>query len=245
MKKSILTIGMFILLCICARAETIILHTGARITGEILLQNEEVIVIRDASGARYQYPRTDVQQVIASDSVPTDIPPTIETELKAEDKKATVLFELSGGIAAIPNDMLGGAISIDMLVGSYKIRQKPIFVGAGVGYHGLIIGGQQYNFLPIQAALRVPLIDDKHAPIIGLALGYGVALSKDYMGGLYTGLDVGYRYQINDKTAMTVTLFATFQQAKIKVTQTIEENLFTTMAGRSLVVTGVKMAIYL
>lgn len=245
MKKTILTICLFVLSCMCARTQTIILHTGARITGEIIFENEEVIIVRDESGTRFQYPRSEVLQVVASDSVQTDEPQIVETELKAEDKKATVLFELSGGIACIPNDVMGGAFGIDMLVGSHKIGEKPIFVGAGVGYHGLIIAGQQYNFLPIQAALRLPLMDEKHAPVIGLALGYGVALSKDYMGGIYTGIDVGYRYRINDKTAMTLTLFATFQQAQVKVTQSIEDNLFTANMGRSLVVSGLKMAIYL
>lgn len=245
MKKTILTICLLVLACVYAHAETIILHTGARITGEIIFENEEVIIVRDGTGTRFQYPRSEVQQVVASDSVQIADTKVVETELKAEDKKATVLFELSGGMACIPNDAMGGAFAVDMIVGSYKIGSKPIFVGAGVGYHGLMIDGQQYNFLPIQAALRLPLIDEKHAPVIGLALGYGVALSKDYLGGIYTGIDVGYRYRINDKTAMTVTLFATFQQAQVNVTQSIEDNLFTARMGRSIVVSGLKMAIYL
>ena len=38
---------------LCAHAETLLLRTGARVKGEIVFQNEEVIIIRNADGARF------------------------------------------------------------------------------------------------------------------------------------------------------------------------------------------------
>ena len=58
----------------CARAETLILRTGARVQGEILLQNEEVVIIRDASGARFQYPRAEVVEIIATEEAQEEKP---------------------------------------------------------------------------------------------------------------------------------------------------------------------------
>ena len=42
----------------------IVLNSGAHIAGEILLQNEEVVIIKKKDGARYQYPRTEVASIL-------------------------------------------------------------------------------------------------------------------------------------------------------------------------------------
>ena len=53
---------------LCAHAETILLRTGARVRGEIVFQNEEVVIVRDAEGKRFQYLRSDVEAVLTDDS---------------------------------------------------------------------------------------------------------------------------------------------------------------------------------
>ena len=76
-----------------------------------------------------------------------------------------------------------------------------------------------------------------------MALGYGVALSKDYLGGLYASIDFGYRYQINEKTALAVVASAQFQQAKIAATEIINGNTFTNYTGRYLVSPELKLVL--
>lgn len=248
---------------VCAHAETLVLRTGARVEGTIVFQNEEVVIIRDAEGARFQYPRSDIESV-TSEGVNSEelIVKSEELIVKSEGeisrardvetsndldggtKKASILLELGGGAAVSPGDAAGGGFSVDFLVGSHHIGNKHLFIGGGLGYHGLFIGGAKYNFLPIQVALRMPLMEQKHAPAFGVSLGYGVALSKAYIGGLYAGLDFGYRYQINPKTALAVMINAQFQQAKVTVTETIGEDVYTHKTGRYLVMPGIKLALY-
>ena len=210
-----------------------------------MFQNEEVVIIRDADGARFQYMRADVKEILSDDAV------VAEQETQEEDntqittsKKASILLELAGGAAVVPNEKVGGGFGVDLLVGSHHIGEKHLFIGGGIGYHGLFLGDEKYNFLPIQVALRMPFIEAKHAPVFGAALGYGVALSKNYLGGIYAGLDLGYRYQVNPKTAIGVVAFAQFQQAKVNSVTTIEGVEFTQKVGRNLVLTGVKLALY-
>ena len=242
--KKVLSIFALALLCaVCAHAETLILRTGARVKGEILFQNEEVVIIRNAEGARFQYPRAEVQEILMVD--PVEEVEVVE-ETKAEistSKKVAISLELGGGAACIPNSAVGGGFSVDFLVGSHHIGQRHIFLGAGLGYHGMFIGAEKYNFLPIQLALRLPLLEQKHAPLFGMALGYGIALSKDYKGGIYAGLDFGYRYQINEKTALAVVASAQFQQAKIAATEIIDCSTFTNYAGRYLVSPELKLIV--
>jgi len=245
-----------ILLCICAsivcaHAETLLLRTGARVEGTIVFQNEEVVIIRNAEGARFQYPRADISEVIedsAAQAQESEEASDEEPEIKTS-KKASILLEVGGGVAVLPNDKAGGAVSVDLLVGSHHIGNKHLFIGGGFGYHGLFLGSTTLNFLPIQVALRMPFMETKHAPVFGLALGYGIALSKDYLGGMYAGVDFGYRCQLNPRTAIGIVAYAQFQQAYLPVTTTItaEDGTstdYTHKAGRYPVSTGIKLALY-
>ena len=243
-------ISFILILCVAflyAHAETIVLRTGAHVKGSIVFQNEEVVIIRDAEGARFQYPRTDVDQILADDVAEETAPQKTvvqEEEIKTT-KKASILLELAGGAAVRPNEKAGAGFGADFLVGSHHIGERHLFIGGGLGYHGLFIGGEKYNFLPVQVALRLPLMEQKHAPVFGASLGYGVAMSKNYVGGAYAGLDFGYRCQVNPKTAVSVVFFTQFHQAKVSIEQKVEDDSFINKVWRNLVSTGVKLAFYL
>lgn len=249
MLKRLSIIALLCVTCLCAYAEIVVLRTGARVQGTIVFQNEEVVIIRNAEGARFQYPKSDVQEILTDDAAITEAPKqeTAEDPEIKTTKKASILLEVGVGAAVIPNNTVGVGYNVDLLFGSHHIGDKHIFVGGGLGYHGMALG-EMYNFLPIQAAIRMPFIEAKHSPVFGLGLGYGIALSKQYVGGLYAGLDFGYRYQLNPKTALSLIAFAQFQQARMTVTETVEgetqTDAFTNESGRSLVNAGIKFALY-
>jgi len=247
--RKLTAIFTLLALCVCVHAETIVLRTGARVQGTLVFQNEEVVIIRNAEGARFQYPKSDVAEILADDAVQiTESRDNVIT--KEEDpeittsKKASILLEIAAGGAAIPNQSMGAAASADLLVGSHHIGDRHIFVGGGLGYHGVFMGNDKYNFLPIQAVIRMPFMETKHAPVFGMGVGYGIALSKNYVGGLYAGVDLGYRYQLNPKTALGAVFYTQFQQATMKVTETVEENPFTNNTGRNILAFGAKFTFY-
>ena len=236
---------VFLASLLCAHAETIILRTGARVKGTVVFQNEEVVIVRNEEGKRFQYMRSDVEEVLSDDAA-------VEEEAKAEEaeedittpKKASILLEVSCAPAIMVPFSTGGNAGVDFLAGTHHIKDKHIFIGAGIGYHGYFMDGYTYNFLPIEAKISVPFIEAKHAPLFGLAIGYGIALSKDYVGGIYTDLDFGYRYQINPKSALAVLVFASFQQARLKINETIDGSTYTNRTGRNFVTPGIKFALF-
>lgn len=236
---------VFLASLLCAHAETIILRTGARVKGTVVFQNEEVVIVRNEEGKRFQYMRSDVEEVLSDDAV-------VEEETKVEEaeedittpKKASILLEVSCAPAIMVPFSTGGNAGVDFLAGTHHIKDKHIFIGAGIGYHGYFMDGYAYNFLPIEAKLSLPFIEAKHAPLFGLAIGYGIALSKDYVGGIYTDLDLGYRYQINPKSALAVLVFASFQQARLKINETIDGSTYTNRTGRNFVTPGIKFALF-
>lgn len=244
MKKHLLYIAICLLSLTYAHAETIVLHTGARVKGTILFQNDEVVIVRDEAGARFQYLRTDVAEILADDAEEAEQADVVEDAEIKTSKKASILLEVAGGAAVLPNEAAGGAVSVDLLIGSHHIGDRHLFIGGGLGYHGLFFGGEKYNFMPIQAALRMPFIEQKHAPVFGASLGYAIALSKDYNGGIYAGIDLGYRCQLNEKTAVSVVFYTQFLQAQMPTTTTIEGTTYMHYTGRNLVATGLKLALY-
>ncbi len=245
MKKRLSIIALLSFFFLYMHADTVVLRTGARLKGTILMQNEEVLILRDTEGARFQFPRADVAEITADDA-----PVAAGTSQNEEEpeirtaKKVSALLEISGGAALRPNETAGGGVGADLIIGTHHIGNRHIFIGGGLGYHGVFLGAEKYHFLPIQAALRLPLVEAKHAPVFGVALGYGVALGKSYAGGLYAGLDFGYRYRLNSKTAVAVVAFARFQQAKVEVTEVIDNMEFVNKTGRNLITPGIKLALY-
>jgi len=241
--KKVLAIVAIFALCVCAHAETIVLRTGARVRGTIVFQNEEVVIVRDANGARFQYPRAEVEQIVADTNAEEEEVAVEDEQPEMGTKKAQIILELGGGPTYVPNMTNGGAFSVDLLVGSHHIGDRHIFVGGGLGYHG-VFTDNKFNFLPIQVALRMPFMEAKHAPTFGASLGYGIALSKNYLGGIYAGIDFGYRYQINPKTALTLSVFVQFQQAKVEQSVIVGENEFGDKIGVNFLTPGAKFALY-
>ena len=253
--RKILAILVFFALCVCAHAETIVLRTGARVKGTIVFQNDDVVIIRNDEGARFQYPKTDVAEILSDDAVveEPEQKPAEEQEIQSP-KKVSILLEVGAGSAYVPNEKLGAAVNANLLVGSHHIGDRHIFLGGGVGYTGMFLVNPsatssenvmtKYNFLPIQLAFRIPFLESQHSPVAGIALGYGVALSKDYLGGLYVGADLGYRYQVNRKTAIGAVFFTQFQQAKMLVTEQINGDSYDNYTGRSIVTFGAKFTLY-
>jgi hypothetical protein len=244
-------LSIFLLLvafAICAHAETIVLRTGARVKGTIVFQNDVVVIVRDTEGARFQYPRTDVADILSDDAAQPEVQETqaAEEEEIQTKKKVSALLEVAGGSAYVPGIGSGASMGVDLIVGSHHIGSRHLLIGGGLGYHGMFMPGEAkpYSFMPVQVALRMPLTEQKHAPAFGVTLGYGIALNKNYSGGIYTGLDFGYRCQVNKKTAIGAMFFAQFQQAKLKVTETVDGVEFVNETGRNFITYGAKFTLY-
>ncbi len=244
-RRALLALNITVLLTcftMAGRAEIITLKTGQTITGQILMQNEAVVIIRDRYGAKFQYLKNDILSI--EDDTPEDAIEIIATRtLTPKVKKVFMSLEVAGGGFTSPHHYNGGAFAADLLIGSHHIGDTRIFVGGGVGYHGYF-GDRSYSFIPIMAALRAPLIDGVHAPQIGLSVGYGFSLNNNASHGLYAGVDLGYRYQKKNKAALYVGLYASFQQTTLSVTETITDAIYTYNSGTNLIAYGAKCAVY-
>ena len=235
--KKLFTFILFCTLSILAcEAAVITLKSGKIINGEVLINNADVVIIRDNTGARFQYPASEVASIVDGDVTVEEIVEE-QVEKKPQGKKVTFLLGLGGGGAFIPQETNGGMINGELLIGSRYIGKKTISLGGGVAVNSMFSGGQTYVFLPLQLAIKVPFIEGKHSPYVGAGLGYGFGI-KNCSGGIYTGAEIGYRYVANPRTSLYVSVRADFQQATITGKTTVEGTTYDDHTGRNFITLG-------
>ncbi len=197
-------------------AETqLTLRSKTVVIGTIIFQNDDVVVVRDADGNRFQYPKSEIISMEEVNDHPA------EEKKKMAHRKVNISLHTVGG-AVVDRQKWGGMVGIDFMIGASNLLDKHIFLGGGVGYRALTFNDKTYSLLPIQLYTAIPLLQGKHAPYVGVGLGYGVALNKQYTGGLYAGIDFGWRMQISNRSALLLSAHATFQQLQSEWTETID-----------------------
>lgn len=247
----ILLVASCIVLTMSAAAEVVRLKSGAKVVGTIVFQNEEVVVVKDASGARFQYMMTDVDSIVEKEEEAKKI----EAEEVARVKKATVGIELSGGLGVLPpqyistvatsTPRLAGDVQADLVIGSANLMDRNIILGGSVGYHFVSLGGPSYSFLPLQLKMSVPFSTNTNAPMVSASVGYGFALNKELKGGICASLAFGWRRQMSRGRALFVGAYANFQQAQGMVEQNLDGFIYTGKASCSSVGTGVRLGVFL
>jgi len=215
------------------------LRTGQTVVGEILLQNDEVVVIRMKNGLRYQYPVDEVVSISHEEASATPDHVVISSPLR----KVNLRFQVSGGVIVVPELGVGGQVAADFMVGTHAIRDKRMFVGGGLGYRAKIVNDQTYSFIPLQAVLSMPLTNSKFAPVIGVSMGYGFAVDSHTHGGLCAGADFGWNCHINAQSSLQISAYAEWQQAQTNVVQIVLGKEYTNYIGSNFVAVGLRFAI--
>ena len=221
-------------------AELVVLRSGKTVKGEILLHNEEVVIIRQKDGSRFQFP---MQEVL---SISAELPPKRQssTNRTAEDKRVACHFAVAGGTAYTPNG-LGGYINPTVFVGTHTLRNLPIAVGGTIGYHGVFAQGNTYSWIPLQASIHLsPTVNSQLSTVnCQLSIGYAFALSQDYTGGICAGMEIGWSHAIGNTSSILVALNAQALQTRMHVTETVNGNSYHNFRGCTLVSLGMKLGI--
>lgn len=240
-RKYILLIIALVLSSI-SRAEVIVLNSGAHIAGEILLQNEEVVIIKKKDGARYQYPRTEVASILEETEESATTTETQNTDTE-NARKLALTFQVYTGAVYFAHEGWGGQIGTDLMMGSKTIAGTPLFIGGSIGYRAKILADKTYSFIPLQVVLAMPLVKKQHSPHISVSMGYGFLTDKTYKGGLCLSTSAGWSYQFNTNSSLLLGAYADLQQTKTNVTETINNQEYTSFKASSFVSIGATIGI--
>ena len=241
-------------------ADVIRLKSGKTVEGTILFQNDEVVVIRDASGTKYQYPVSEIIPEEVQTEVPaetrndsTTVPEEQEHKAIRTGRKVSMGISVFGGGMAMPGSLaandgnsgvtMGGHAGADVMVGTSNLFQRRIFLGGATGFHAYMIGGKVFSYIPIMLRAEVPLMTTRHAPMLGLGIGYGIGLQKT-KGGLCADMEFGWRYAYSRKGAFFMGIFADFQGTEMQLTETVGDTEYTSMVYRNLCGFGAKLAVF-
>lgn len=228
--------------CLSAYGEVVVLRSGQHVSGEIMVHNEEVVVIRTKSGTRFQYPASEVVAVEQEQvQHPADNEPVKPVSSAA--KHVAIHAGVAGGAACLPMVGWGGYTGADLLVGTHSLMQRRILLGGGLGVHAAFVGDNRYAFIPLQLAAHIPLTGARHAPVMGMALGYGFSVSHNAKGGIYTGLDVGWKYCFSDKASLSLTADVQWQQLSVSVSEQVDGNLYSNYIGTNMLMLGLKLGV--
>lgn len=243
--KRLLTILFSVVLSVSVWADVrVTLRSGETLTGAIVFQNEEVLVLKNADGQRFQYPMAEVVSV--EDGVAAE--QEEEEQESGSRKKVGVSLHLAGGAGFVPYADKGGCLGVNLYVGACNLFDKHIFVGGGIGYTGVFLSPQQFadkslSFIPIQVRFSAPLMQTEHAPALGASLGYGFSPKGIDKGGLAASVDAGWRWQMTEKSALFVGIDFALQQGKVSVAETIEGEEYESEQFRNFCRVGLKLAV--
>lgn len=236
--KRILHILLLLILSCPIFAEIVTLRSGQIVRGEILLQNDEVIIIRASNGMRHQYPTSEVVSIRDNEvlvEASSTQPPTT--------RPVNIALQVHGGVLYVPELGVGGQFGTDFMIGSRAIQGKRMFLGGSIGYRAKVIGSTTYSFIPLLAHIHMPLTEQKNAPLLGMSIGYGFAANKNDQGGICIGANVGGNYIINQQASLQYGIFAEWQQAQTDVIQYIDNTPYTNHMGCNFLAIGVKLAV--
>lgn len=244
MGKRLLYIAIiFIVAIVSAHAEVVVLRSGQSIKGEILLNNEEVIILRKKDGSRYQYPKQEVVE-IQIEKAPTIS--TSETASITPSKAVEIRAQVQAGAAYVPYIGWGGNFQFDAALGTHQIQGKDIFLGGSIGYHTLFGLQETYSWIPLQlvAQWAIPLSrNTPHYPMVAATIGYGFATKRHWSGGICTGINVGWGYRMNQNSSVSVAATAQWQQTQITITETINHIPYNNTIGCPILCLGAKIGI--
>ena len=214
----IVCMAVLLLLSVLVMAESAMQHrlvfrSGRVVVGEIVQRNDEVVIVRDSYGARFQYPMSDIQEIIEVSNQKSEVSSQQdETNSRSVTnvKRTSLGFHLAGGVVSL-DGLLGGAIAADFRLGANNLCGRHIFLGGQVGYRGLIVDSKTLSLIPIDVVLELPLVQGKHAPMLCANIGYGIGIGG-IRGGVNAGLALAYRYHFSRTGALHVGVEAEVQQ---------------------------------
>ena len=156
-----------------------------------------------------------------------------------------------GGGMAMPTQMMGNNTSPEMgghagtevMIGTSNMFGRRIFLGGSVGFQAFMPNAQMLSFIPVKLRAEVPLMLKRHAPMLGMGVGYGIGL-QNVKGGFCADVEFGWRYSYSRKGAFFMGVFTDFQGAEVKLTETVSGKEYTSTAYRNMCGFGAKMALY-
>ena len=186
------------------------LLSGESYTGQIVMQNSEMLMLQLTDGTRYQFPVADISDIKQIVSSKTTITNNNDVEEKPEPGSICGMLEImSGGAKASGKFDFGIPAQVSIAFGVKQTIGLPIFTGVGAGY--FLVNNTDnkefMGFVPVFLRFKYNKTEKPVVPYFMLDAGYSISLAKSYNGGIYLKTSAGIQFNISEHTAIYAGLF--------------------------------------
>lgn len=244
-KITILFISLILSVTVFAQQKELVkitLKSGAVHYGELIVQTDEMIMIQEKDGSRYQFQTTDIEKKeTASDS---------ETTQESSAKTSTDLHENNSGVFALTEagiyDFSAHNTFDHTTAGSLKLSlckqllSGNIFAGAGMGIITSIEKDTQISLLPVFVKCNYLLNKNRLSPFAGMEAGYSFSLNKYYEGGMFVSADLGLSIQYSARNFIKLSITTGVQQIRTNLTEATSSGAFSYYGNTNIISWGLK-----
>lgn len=217
----------------------ITLKSGAVFVGEVLLKNDELIMLKDNTGARFQFALLEIDKIETATIEPTTTTKQATVEASRNDNFCGH-FELSlGNCSARKAFVSTSAPQVGLTFGNRKSFGKDLYVGIGAGYFWIT----DANLGLIPATLKIQTYTSKNrtSPFVGFESGYAFSASKNYSGGLFAKISLGINHRLNYKSAIYAGVSAAVYSISGKLTESDQNGIFSFNGTTTINALGLKV----
>lgn len=225
--------------------DTIILKTGEVYTGEIVLQNDDIILIRTLKGERFQFPASEIKSI-------NKISEKTEEILKQRfnednflpyhsDHNFSGMIEISGGNSMAKNRFSSSSTGEATLsFGTRSITGKSLFAGIGAGYSFFSTSpNEMSSFVPVFIRLQSNNLSHwRTSPFFSIDAGYAFPLKTTMSGGFLSKFTAGFVHRLNFKTSVQLGLFTRVQQFNDVLSENLNGSVFTYSGNSAIILFG-------
>ena len=220
------------------------LKTGTVFVGEIIVKNNEVVMLKDSTGARFQFQPSEV--VLVETFVPSKTDSDLQqssTEPNAPlNTNFSARFEIVSAAVSMQNEDNAKLLTQFLLsFGNKKVLGKDIYVGLGAGF--LTVNNSNINLLPIYLKVQATTNKNRTSPFWGVESGYTFSVNNYFKGGAYTSVSAGVNYKVNYKTSIYAGVFGAVYSIKGRLTESITEGTYAYEGIASLKTAGLKLGL--
>lgn len=225
-------------------ATKITLKSGAVYIGEVVLRNDEIMMLKNKGGERFQFQLSDI---VSEESVSEE---QIQNEVSIQQPEQTgnfcgiiesALFSASARNAF--ERTTGTQFSISF--GNKKAFGRDIFTGFGVGYLTLINypSSNSPTLIPFSFKILIKAGKNHIAPQFGAESGYAISINENVKGGFFATVSTGLLIPLNEKTALYTSVYGAAYTLKGNLSENTEGGTFIYNGTTTMNLLGVKIGL--
>lgn len=200
----------------------VVLKSGSVYTGEVILKNEEVLMLKDLNGARFQFQIKEIKSI--SEQSPDDKNITEQNPSNQGVPETDFCSIVETGICSssarksFENEYFA---QISISFGNKKTLGKNLFTGLGAGYLFCLGNNPPAKPTLIPVFTKAVLTTGKkpNALHLGIESGYAFSTNDACKGGPFTSISTGITFRLNDKTALYTSVYGAVYSIKSDLTE--------------------------